>query len=74
VVLTAVLLATFVLAPAVTTAVGARRRGLGGPAALLAGLAFPVTWIAWYLRDERPWHRRRAGCHGRVEQAARPAS
>jgi hypothetical protein len=32
---------------------GARRRGQRWPRALLSGLLFPVTWVAWYLADRR---------------------
>ncbi len=39
------------------TAVGARRRGVPVPVAVLAGICFPVTWTVWYVRDERPHHR-----------------
>lgn len=41
-----------VLALAGLTAAGERRRGHGPGVALVAGLFFPVTWVAWYLRDE----------------------
>jgi hypothetical protein len=41
-----------VLALAGLTAVGERRRGHGTGVAVVAGLFFPVTWVAWYLRDE----------------------
>ncbi|MGH3337107.1 MAG: hypothetical protein ACRDOZ_14910 [Nocardioides sp.] len=41
----------------VLTALGAHRRGVGPPLALLAGLFFPITWTAWYLRDEHPYRR-----------------
>ena len=37
------------------TASGERRRGHGVLVAIAAGLFFPVTWAAWYLRDERPY-------------------
>jgi hypothetical protein len=46
-----------VLAIAGFTAAGSRRRGAGIPMAALAGLCFPVTWAAWYVRDERPYQR-----------------
>jgi hypothetical protein len=58
---------TVLAAPAMTT-VGARRRGQGVPAALLAGLFFPVTWAVWYLRDEHPY----AGRVQRVERRVTP--
>jgi hypothetical protein len=42
----------FVVAIAVLTAIGERRRG-GGPAvAVLAGLFFPVAWAVWYSHDK----------------------
>jgi len=31
---------------------GARRRGNGPFASGFAGLVFPLTWVAWYVRDE----------------------
>jgi hypothetical protein len=34
------------------TLTGALRRGQRRGPALLAGLAFPVTWAVWYARDE----------------------
>lgn len=46
------------VALAVSTGMGARRRGAGWPLAVVSGLAFPVTWTVWYLRDERPFRRR----------------
>jgi hypothetical protein len=45
---------------AVLTALGARERGAAMPVAVVAGLFFPVSWVAWYVRDEYP-HRRAAG-------------
>ena len=41
----------------VLTAIGARRRGNSAAIAILAGLAYPVTWVVWYLRDEHPYTR-----------------
>jgi len=41
----------------VLTALGARRRGVALPLAVLAGLVFPATWAVWYLRDEHPYRR-----------------
>lgn len=35
------------------TAIGARRRGAGPASAVLAGVFFPATWIAWYDADRR---------------------
>ncbi len=37
---------------ATLTALGERRRGARGTTCLVAGLFFPVTWVAWYVRDE----------------------
>lgn len=51
------LLAVVVLPLVVLTALGARRRGRALPQAVLAGLFFPVTWVAWYVRDEHPYRR-----------------
>jgi len=39
----------------VLTGVGARRRGHAALPAMVAGVFFPVTWVVWYLRDERPY-------------------
>jgi hypothetical protein len=36
------------------TALGERRRGQSWPVAVVAGVFFPVTWVAWYLRDDLP--------------------
>jgi hypothetical protein len=41
----------------VLTGLGAHRRGLAIPLAVLTGLCFPVTWTVWYLRDEHPYRR-----------------
>jgi hypothetical protein len=35
----------------VLTALGSRRRGAGWAITGLSGLFFPVTWVAWYVRD-----------------------
>jgi hypothetical protein len=51
--------AVFGLPLPVLTAMGAHRRGVRLPLAVLAGLAFPITWAAWYLRDEHPYRRAR---------------
>lgn len=56
--LTAVVLVLLLGPPAVLTAVGARRRGNGAALSVVAGLAFPVTWAVWYVRDEHPYARR----------------
>ena len=45
------------LALAGLTASGAVLRGQGKPLALLAGLVFPITWVAWYVHDEHPARR-----------------
>jgi MFS superfamily sulfate permease-like transporter len=39
------------VALAVLTATGARRRGSSIPRAVLAGVLFPLTWIAWHVVD-----------------------
>lgn len=54
VVLLAVGAAGAVLALVALTTVGARRRGRSVPAAVVAGLFFPVTWAAWYVVDRDP--------------------
>ena len=41
-----------VVSLAALTAVGERRRGGQLSVAVLAGLFFPLAWIAWYARDE----------------------
>ncbi len=38
---------------AVLTAVGGRRRGSGWLVASVCGVCFPVTWVHWYVVDER---------------------
>lgn len=43
----------------VLTALGAHRRGLARPLAVLTALFFPVTWAVWYLRDEHLFFRQR---------------
>jgi hypothetical protein len=50
-------LGVIVLALGSLTAWGARRRGAGIRLAVLAGVCFPLTWTAWYLRDEAPYKR-----------------
>jgi hypothetical protein len=42
----------------ILTATGERQRGHGALIALAAGLFFPITWGAWYLRDEHPYQPR----------------
>ncbi|MDT9592537.1 hypothetical protein RDV89_05625 [Nocardioides zeae] len=42
-----------VLALAVLTAIGARRRGGGWPVVVASGALFPLAWVAWYLVDDR---------------------
>jgi hypothetical protein len=41
------------LAAGSLTAWGARRRGQRWRLALLSGLFFPVSWVTWYMIDER---------------------
>ena len=48
-----VLVGALVVTLVVTTGIGARRRGCGIPLIVLAAVAFPVTWTAWYLVDGR---------------------
>jgi hypothetical protein len=48
-------LAAVTLPLPVLTGLGARRRGVEFPLAVIAGLFFPVTWTVWYLRDEHPY-------------------
>jgi hypothetical protein len=36
---------------AALTALGSRRRGGRWPLAVVSGAFFPVTWVAWYVRD-----------------------
>ncbi len=55
-------LALPLLALMVLTAVGSRERGNGWRMAVLSGVCFPLTWVAWYARDELPRaHRRPSG-------------
>jgi uncharacterized membrane protein YccC len=49
-----VLVLTAVIA---ATALGAHRRGRSNVVAVICGLVFPFTWLAWYLIDERPYSR-----------------
>ena len=46
------------------TAAGARRRRQRWPRALLSGLLFPLTWVAWYLIDQRSAGRARGRSAG----------
>lgn len=39
------------------TAAGARQRGRRWLLAVGSGLAFPVTWVMWYLADGRLEHK-----------------
>ncbi|GAA4810402.1 hypothetical protein GCM10025786_13420 [Nocardioides caeni] len=43
-----------VVALAVLTGLGARCRGTSVVLAGVAAVFFPVTWVAWYVRDEVP--------------------
>ena len=53
------LAAAVALAPFVLTAIGMHARGHGVPVSVLAGLAFPLTWVVWYVLDEEPYGARR---------------
>ncbi len=53
------LLFSGILALAVLTAFGARRRGRGVIGAACAGLFFPVAWAVWYVNDELQQARKR---------------
>lgn len=58
--------AVAVLALAVLTAVGARRRGNRAVVVVLASVFFPITWVVWYARDDLvegsvDWYHRRVG-------------
>jgi hypothetical protein len=57
VIVVAVLLLVVGSSLTVLTAIGARRRGNRIALTLLAGLAYPVTWVVWYVRDEHPYMR-----------------
>lgn len=50
-----VMLAAITLPLPVFTGLGAHRRGLAIPLAVMAGLFFSVTWTVWYLWDEHPY-------------------
>jgi hypothetical protein len=41
------------LAAGSLTALGARRRGQSWRFAWLSGLCFPLSWVIWYVVDER---------------------
>ena len=57
VIVSAVVIGIIVLAVVTLTAAGSRRRGTGISLAVVAGLCFPITWVVWYLRDQRPYRR-----------------
>lgn len=59
VILGGAVLGAIVLAVAALTALGERRRGGRVPTAVVAGICFPVTWVTWYVRDQRPFRRAR---------------
>jgi hypothetical protein len=40
------------------TGAGGRRRCESVPVAIIAGIFFPITWAAWYVRDEHPYRDR----------------
>jgi len=50
-----VLACVLVLSLVVLTVLGERRRGGPWVLAVVAGCAFPVTWVVWYVRDVRPY-------------------
>lgn len=51
--------AAVVLALAVLTGLGERRRGGRAWTVLAAGALFPLTWLVWYVCDELPARRHR---------------
>lgn len=55
IVLVLVVVGVGVVGIGVLTGLGARQRGQSHVAASLAGIAFPVTWIVWYVRDTHPY-------------------
>lgn len=57
--LTAPALAVLVLG--VLTGLGSRHRRARWSLAVISGLFFPVTWVAWYVRDQRLFSHRRMG-------------
>lgn len=46
------LMVAIVVALASLTAIGERRRGGRFAVVLIAGVFFPLAWIAWYTHDE----------------------
>ena len=54
---TAVVAVGFLVLVVVLTAIGSHRRGTSLPLSILAGVAFPGTWIVWYVNDDQPYHR-----------------
>ncbi len=42
---------------ALLTGAGQKRRGGSAPVVWASGACFPVTWLVWYFRDERPFAR-----------------
>ncbi|GAA3520241.1 hypothetical protein [Nocardioides daeguensis] len=58
-----VVLALGLLALALLTGIGERRRGAGGAVVVVAGLFFPLAWLVWHLRDEQPYRRGAAPLH-----------
>ena len=51
----AVVVAAVLLVLVVLTAIGQRRRGTGVVLSLAGGLVFPIAWVVWYLKDQRPY-------------------
>jgi hypothetical protein len=52
-------------APALLTASGSRHRGNARRQALLEGLGWPVTWVAWFVIDNKAAGRPRFQGHTR---------
>ena len=68
------LVATLLAGIMVLTATGQRRRGQRLAVAFLAGLFFPITWTAWYLRDEHPYRSARGTRSSRQADSALTAA
>ena len=50
-----VLLAAVPLSIAILTGLGEHRRSGRVWLAVVAGFVFPIAWVVWYVKDERPW-------------------
>jgi hypothetical protein len=68
------LVAVFVVLPAASTALGARRRGASWPVAVVAAAFFPVTWAAWYVRDYQTSPSRQSQAIGASRSRSLPPS